>query len=157
MNIELTASINPSDIEEQILQIVAQQIVAKVELRISHDVRILVADKIDAQLTQIVIDAFNKKYQPVDEFGDNVGNMTTFKEMLSKKAVAFLDEKVDRDGKVIGSYGSGTKRSEFVINRMVADTMNTETTRQVKELATQAKSQIEQKVAALIVATVSKG
>lgn len=102
----------------------------KVEIALEARIDKLFAERIN----DLVEDALNKQLdgamrrtiQPVDIFGDPVGEPTTIQDTLAAKAKEFWTAKVDDDGKVPkrdGYYHKNRRqtRAEYMLGKVVAD------------------------------------
>lgn len=87
-----------------------------------------VTDAVDTALNNLLPELINSKITPRDIWGDTIGEETTVKEQLHKKALKYWDERVDEYGKITSS-SYGRTRAQFLLQNMV----NTEFTKIMSE------------------------
>ena len=84
------------------------------------------ADRAEVQI-QAAIDAainagFDREYQRVNNFGQEVGEKTTIRDQLDKIVSGFWSQEVDhRTGKPSSSYGTKVTRAEYIMTTVCAE------------------------------------
>jgi thymidine kinase len=150
----LTFSHDTSDMLSMIAGKAASLIVRQIEYKLTEEVSSRVTRAIDARINEIVEQVLARKFQPVDGFGSPQGAETTIRDMIAKKAERFMDEKVDSDGRASNSYNA-RPRLDCLVDKVVRDTLDFQMKKQVNEIATRAKADVERQVAEMIVKVVS--
>lgn len=108
-------------------------------------------------LTEAVDNILNLEYQQLDEWGDPKKGQakTSLRELVKKRAIGFLDEKVDSRGDP-NSYHATMSRSQYMANKAVEEAFNYEAKKQIEEAVKQAKAQMHKKVADYISTLITK-
>lgn len=102
-------------------------------------------------LTEAVDNILNLEYQQLDEWGDPKKGQekTTLRELVKKKALGFLNEKVDSRGEP-NSYNGTMTRSQYMANKAAVETFHYEAQKEVAEAVKQASGQLTKLVAEYI-------
>lgn len=131
---------NPFGItKEEVLNLCATRLIARVDEEINETVLSLVQTHIRGVVERQTQEAVSKaldaeiqrilesKITPVDMWGEPTGEATTIRDQLHKRAVNFLSEKVDKDGKPM-PYGGAPR-----YQRIYAELANTAFSKAVSE------------------------
>lgn len=94
-----------------------------------------VQDQIGAIVQKEISDGFNRQYQKVDNWGDQVGEPTTIKAELQRLVTSYWQEKVDaRNGQKSDSYGAIT-RAEYTMMRVCSKDFSEQANQEVANMA----------------------
>ncbi len=149
MTIEITHELD--DVEDVIISRAGDNIADELRSDIEKDVRCIVMEKIDAQLTALVTETIEKSYQPRDAYGDAKGEPTNLRNEIKTRAQTFLGEKVDKHGETSRhSSGPLVPRLDHLINEIIKKQLTAAVTKEITAAATKAKAVMQQKVGAII-------
>jgi uncharacterized phage infection (PIP) family protein YhgE len=146
---------------DRVLESVADRLATRLfdELKrdITEKVTKTVTDAVETQINTIILDSLNRRFKPVNRFGDPVGEETSLSEIITSKSDSYLSEIVDSSGRKADHYsGSKQPRMNFILGQLVKESLDAKTTAEIKKLAESAKEKAMQQVAELIVKVVSK-
>lgn len=120
------------DIEEKVIQGVIEQILrteglqdlvalevkSAVQDHLKKNMQQVVSARLDEEMTKIL----GKEIQPVNTWGERVGEPTTISGELDKQARDFWTCKVDSSGRPDNSgYGSRKSRAEYMVGNVVTE------------------------------------
>lgn len=112
--------------------------------------------KIEALLNEAIGDLIDTPFTPVDEWGEPVRKQsTTLRQMVKERAVGFLSERVDRDGKTC-SYQSVGSRGEWMARKAAESAIDYECKKELTKAVESAKADIKKRVADHITETILK-
>lgn len=141
-----------SAITDKLSNEITEEIIKKAQKTISEKV----LSSIDTKVNEITEQLLNKRFDVTDQWGDVKKSNTSVIELLKGRLDDFLNEKVDKDGRVT-SY-NGVKRIDWVISKNIdcnlQATVNNAAAEVKKGLEkyidTTLKAQIGEKVAKII-------
>lgn len=112
--------------------------------------------KIDGLLQEALDDLLDIDFTPVDEWGEPIRKSpTTLRQMVKDKALNFLSEKVNKDGKACNYQPVGS-RGEWLAEKAAAKAMDYEVKEELKKAVLSAKGHLQKKVAKYIMETLLK-
>lgn len=120
-----------------------------------------VAPNVAAEVGAMVTDVLEKQVQPTNEFGEPTGDPITLRARVAAQVKAFLEEKVDRDGKARDrtSYGHGADcrtRAEWAISKAVEGIVNDELRKAIDMAAKTVRAQVGTAVQTSVAETVKR-
>ena len=111
--------------------------------------------KIDGILNEALAGLVDAKFTPVDEWGEPMRKTsTTLREMVKEKALKFLAEKVDKDGK--STYQAVGSRGEWMAKKAATEAITYEVKKELTKAVESAKSDLTKLVADHITQTLLK-
>lgn len=96
---------------------VVKDLIEKQKLRLE----VKINDKIDAELNKILYTSF----QPVNNWGEKNGDVTTVKEIFEKRSRDFWLQTVDENGKKSDGWGVKMTRAEFIAKQHIEESFKT--------------------------------
>lgn len=121
-----------------------------------------VAPNIGAEVGAMVMDVLEKPIQPTNQFGEPTGEPVTMRARVAAQVKAFLEEKVDRDGKPRpndGNYYGNTERktrAEWAIHKAVESIVNDELRKAIDAASKEVKAQVGAAVQKSVAETVKR-
>jgi hypothetical protein len=141
---KLLDELDAGSIQAAIKQAITREMVAKVQ------------PLIDSVLAESIGDLIDKPYTPVNEWGEPTRQQpTTLRAMVQDRSLAYLDEKVDKNGKKAGYDSVGT-RAEWLAANAAEKIVDRECKAELAKLVATAKAGIQRRVATFITETVLK-
>ena len=111
---------------------------------------------INSVLAEAIGDLIDKPYTPVNEWGEPTRQQpTTLRAMVQDRSLAYLGEKVDKNGKKAG-YDSVETRAEWLAASAAEKIVDRECKAELAKLVATAKADIQRRVAGFITETVLK-
>lgn len=109
---------------------------------------------IEKALAASIETILDTSYQPVDEFGEPQRHTkpTTLRNSVKDRAVNYLAEKVNSDGKACNYNAIGT-RADWIASKVVEKQLDYETKKEIEKAVVAAKAQLKSQVAQYIVTT----
>jgi len=140
--------------EDKIIESCVDAVLCENDSYVSRSVRELVSAKIEKafdgligeKIAEAVDEILANGYQPVDEWGSPKGERTTLRELVQKRAIVYLTEKVGTDGKAT-TYGSSIPRGEYLAKKAAEDAMSYEVKQELSKSVEAAKAELKSKVA----------
>ena len=103
--------------------------------------------KIDEILEGALIELVDTKFEPVDEWGERTSDKpTTLRQMVKDRALSFLAEKVNGDGKAT-TYNAVGSRGEWMAKKAASEAMTCEVKQELTKAVDAAKADLRQMVA----------
>jgi hypothetical protein len=126
--------------------------VTRMENTVESVIRQRAEKLIDSQLEAVIDKILSSGFQPVDSYGEPKGEKTTLRDMIKKKAEAFLSERVDKNGKTADRYADpvGT-RLDVAMQKHVDGVCTATVQNELKTAVEAAKGKIGTMVAKVIV------
>lgn len=111
---------------------------------------------IESKLSEAVESVLSTDYQPVDEWGEpTVGKKTNLRDMVKKRSLDYLAEKVDREGKTTNYNSIGT-RGEWMARTAAEKAIDYSAKNEIGKAVEEAKAHVKRLVAKHITDTVLK-
>ena len=146
--------------QDRVLEEIVERAATQFVERLSHEHRQefdnLMTKAIENKVNEILADVVTRVFQPVDVFGSPVGEPTTVRNVLAKKAETFLTEKVGGDGRTGNSYGEKVPRHEYVVKQVYEAMFHQQVKRDIEAMVKQAKDKAHLSIAAQVLETVKK-
>lgn len=112
--------------------------------------------RIDEIMNKKMNDVFVSPFQPLNKWGDKIGEVTTIRDLIALEASKYWTEKVDENGNVSDSYNNKMSRSTFYAHKVMTEVYDKELVSEVKKLASEMKAKIPATIADEISKTVVK-
>lgn len=104
-------------------------------------------EKIDGLLQEAVDDLVDTEFTPVDEWGEPMRKSpTSLRRMVKDRAMSFLTERVNKDGKAC-TYQAVGSRGEWMAEKAAKDAMTFEVKKELTKAVESAKSELQKRVA----------
>lgn len=156
-----TMTISPVEIKydaqkvyDSIVRTASHTIVESAGREIKKDVHSAVAATINEKVSALIDASLETGIQPMNSYGEPLGERTTLKAMIGKAGEKYLTEKVDKEGRA-SSYQQVGTRLEYLVEQAIAKHINYQLQTEIKkavELATaQATAKVGEVVGSLIV------
>jgi hypothetical protein len=148
--------LNPEHVEELLVDRLAQNYVLPGELheKVAQRINSIVDERVGAAVDELLV----REFQPLDVFGDKAGEPTTIKEMLAKSLQNWWTAPVDSQGKTVlrNYYGHKSSRAEYLVNQIAKEVIDKDLSRELREFASETKTEIRQKMTAAIAEIINK-
>ena len=157
--------ITKEDILNRVAELLVEQLTEGAKSDIARFVNDEVKTAVRSQVSAIIVDTarktFDGTFQPINHYGEKVGEPTTIRDMFVKEAKEWWTLKVDREGRPsTDSYGDKLTMAQFhakqAMDAVVRDTMKT----MFEPLLADAKQQLAgaftQSISELVNKTLSK-
>ena len=142
---------------EDILDKAAEKLLQSISIEgdLSHSIKSAVSKqlvdaskgKIEELLSEAIGDLIDTPFTPVDEWGEPVRKQsTTLRQMVKQRAVGFLSERVDQDGKTCTYQSVGT-RGEWMARKAAESAIDHATKQELSRAVETAKADIKKRVA----------
>jgi len=141
--------IDVESIRDQIIENVSSEIVERIE----GDIRKSVGKRVDAvinkNINKVVEKELSEKYQPINDYGESQGEMTTIRSQFKKAVQEWWRQKVDDEGRI--SDGYNTKwRYEWIAQKVIGDVLTVQLKNKFNKLIELSKEQLKQGIAETI-------
>lgn len=124
---------------------VRANIINTVKRELAVNMAKLAESKIDQLLTDTVSGLIDSPFTPVDEWGEPKDKVTSLREMVKRKSLEFLVEKVGSDGKP--GYKANMSRASYLAKKAAEDAMTYEVKKEIGDAVASAKTQMRKLVA----------
>lgn len=112
--------------------------------------------RIETVVSSVAESLVDTPYNPVDEWGRPARREpTTIRDLISEKMMRVMEEKVDSSGRS-GGYEAKTPRAEWIIKKIVDESLNHEAKTAITKAVSEARSQVQAKVAAFLAEQILK-
>ncbi len=150
--------------KEDILEKVAGHLVDEMEedakSQIRSFIREKVQSKVEAQVSAIVSEcaakALDGTFQPVNCFGELIGQPTTIRDIFIKRTTEWWNQKVDRNGQPSNSYGSFGTMAEWHASQVVTKILADNLSKELQPIIATSKTQLGLAISNAIVEIVKK-
>lgn len=120
---------------------------SQIKEKVSREIIVSMKGKVESLLQKTVSDLVDTPFMPVDEWGQpQRKESTTLRKMVKDRAVAFLTEQVDSDGKA-NSYRSNMSRGEWLARKAAESVVDFECKKELTKAVETAKAEIKKRVA----------
>lgn len=124
----------------------------KVTSQCLHEAR----ERVSTLITEVANSLIDTPYNPVDEWGKPVrGEATTIRKLVSEKMIRVMEEKVDSSGRT-GGYDARTPRAEWIIKKIVDESLNHEAKAAITKAVAEARTQVTAMVAKFLAEQIVK-
>lgn len=154
LEVELDYIDEEMNLDDTIKQNIIDTLTKRIEGKISDKVKEAVENKIDnlivAKVNELTDSMFaefiNRPVILTDGYGSKLKQYENIEALVKEKFDNLLMEPVDENGKAVkwDSYGTKTKRLEYVINKQMKDFANTFTTDAVKKVSAEIQEHVKQ-------------
>lgn len=142
---------------EDILDKAAEKLLDRISIEedLAHSIKRAVSQqlvdaakgKIETLLNDAIGELIDTPFTPVDEWGEPTRKQsTTLRKLVKERAIGFLAEKVDRDGKTT-SYNSVGSRGEWMARKAAESAIDFECKKELTAAVEAAKADIKKRVA----------
>lgn len=115
-----------------------------------------IQERIEEIMTAEVEKVFTLPFQPVTQWGEKKGELTTIRDIIAKEASDYWNKIVDERGNPDNQYGNKQTRAVFHARQIMTEYYDKELVATVKEMAEDLKKKIPDTIAGEIVKTVGK-
>jgi hypothetical protein len=154
-------------VNDQIIKYIALEVIksqdSTINRRVQETVDMLIKDKINQQLECLVIERMTKGVQKTTEWGEPKGEVIPFSALVVDRMNAYLEERVDSDGRPQNSYNSRqcpTRLEQAIasISKSCVDKAVSEMRQKIqKEFDESTKSRILNEVTQAVIKTLNGG
>lgn len=114
-----------------------------------------IQERIETIMTQEVEKVFTLPFQPVTQWGEKKGELTTIRDLIAKEASDYWNKEVDERGNPNNKYGSREIRAVYFARQVMTDYYNKELVKTVKDMAVELKKRIPETIGKEIAKTVT--
>jgi len=155
--------------KEDILNRVAESLVDQMTEDAKSDIARFVNDEVKTavrgQVSEIIMDTarktFDGTFQPVNHYGEKIGDSTTIRDMFVKQAKEWWSLKVDSSGRpTTDIYGEKKTMAQYYAKEAMAEVVSATMKKEFEPLLVDAKTQLAraftQSIAELVAKTIAK-
>lgn len=140
--------------DEEVQDAVVKELVSdlnrRIERNLSEEVRLQVSAAINGRVESIVMGVFDEGFQETNRYGEVTNpRKITMKELIEKKAVEWLQQKVDRSG-VASSWSDSKERSIYIAEKHAEELIQKVLKPAVDEIVKSIKSEAQGKIAKIV-------
>lgn len=112
--------------------------------------------KIDALLDEILASIVDKPYAPVNEWGETTGEIqTSLRQMVQAKALDYLSQKVDKDGRPTTYNACGT-RAEFMAEQAAKEVVESSCKQEMRAAVVEVRKKVQEQIAEVLAQLLAK-
>jgi hypothetical protein len=109
---------------------------------------------IDQAIANAVGNVLDLQYTQVDQWGEPKGNTTTLRDVIKNKAVNWLGEYVDSQGKTVtdqrNHYGDKHGRAQWMVDKACKEAVDAIAKQQVAQVTEKTKAEVKEIVSKLV-------
>jgi hypothetical protein len=133
--------IDTEGLRGEIVERAAERIVESIGYQIKSEVLKTVQGQVSRKVNSLIDDTLSQVYQPVDDYGEPVGESTTLRSEFKRAISEWWAEKVGDDGNP--TQYRGKPRSEWVAHKVIGEVMTGKMKADFQKLIKESKEQIK--------------
>lgn len=149
--------INVADVKEAVIQRLVQQTLNLLQKDVKEATAKQVDQIIEIQVSQWVKGFLEKPYQPINNWSQPKGDVTTIQKVLEERSISFMTELVDDKGKIPDYRSNGAQpRFMWAAKQVAGEALEKELRPHLIEVVNAMKTAVQQGIQKMIADLVSR-
>ncbi len=148
--------LNINEIQSEIIESASKQVASMIYKEIVEDIRRKTQEMVSKKISETLIDALNKEYQPVDDYGYIIGEKTSLREQFVKSTKEWWSQKVDTNGKATNSSYNSMPRHQYIAKEVIGDVLEKTLKEDLYKLVAESKEMVRIGIAKEVVSLIDQ-